>query len=77
MLQTHGNWTTLYSKMSQDRNKEIKDFLDFNESEGMIYRNLDTVKAVLRERKGQSTKYLLKRKLGKFHTSYLTVYLKL
>jgi hypothetical protein len=38
----------LYSILGQGRNKEIKDFLEFNEKEGRPYSNLwDTMKAVL------------------------------
>jgi hypothetical protein len=35
--------------MGQDRNKEVNDFIEFNENEYKLYPNLwDTMKAVLR-----------------------------
>ena len=55
--------------------KEIKDFLEYNENDGIAYSNLwDTMKAVLR---GKSIALsALFKKLGKSYISNLTAHLK-
>jgi Rps23 Pro-64 3,4-dihydroxylase Tpa1-like proline 4-hydroxylase len=55
--------------------KEIKDFLEFNENEATIYRNLwDTMKAFIRGK--LITLSASKKKLEREHTSSLTTHLK-
>ena len=61
--------------MVQGINKEIRDFLKFNENDHTTYPNLwDTMKAILRGEFIPLNAYL--KKLKKFHTSELTEYLK-
>ena len=61
--------------LGQERNKEIKDFPEFNENEGTMYPNLwDAMRVVLRGKFIAFNAY--KKKSGEIFNSDLTTYLK-